>query len=82
MRRCRASVKLDVAGAFWATPLGLPVVVAGTDPLVAIISWGHTEALAAALVAKEEAWFLVLGLRASPVTLRGAFWKKWQNVSA
>jgi len=53
-------------GAFGASFLGLPVVVAGADSFVAIETWGHTQALCTTLVAEEQAWLLVLSFRAPP----------------
>lgn len=44
--------------AFGATPLGLPVVVAGADLLVPVGAWGHTQALGAAFLAEEHARLL------------------------
>ena len=52
--------------------LGLPVVVARAHSFIPIIPRWHTQALLAALLAKEHAWFMVLGLAAPPRALCGA----------
>lgn len=59
--------------ALWSTLLCLPVIVARADLFVAIEAWGHTEALAAALLAEEHAGFMVLCLAAPSSALRRAF---------
>lgn len=63
------------------TPLGLPVVVAGADLLVAIEARGHTKTLPAALLAEEHARLVVLGLGASPDALTWALCKISRKLS-
>lgn len=59
-------------GALGASPLGLPVVVAGAGLLVAVGARRHAQALGAALVAEEEARLLVVRLGAPPPALPAA----------
>jgi hypothetical protein len=53
-------------GALGASPLGLPVVVAGAGVLVAVGARRHAQARRAALAAEEEARLLVRRRRAPP----------------
>ena len=55
--------------AFWSSLLGLPVVVARAHSFVTIETRGNTEALPAALLAEEHAWFVVLCPAAPPCAL-------------
>lgn len=48
--------------AFGSSTLGLPVVVAGTETLVAIVAWRNTQTLCTTFIAEEQAWLLVLRL--------------------
>lgn len=59
--------------ALGASLLGLPVVVAGTDSLVAIITWWHAQALLAAFLAEKHARVVVLRPAASPRALWQTF---------
>lgn len=60
-------------GAFGATSLGLPVVVAGALSLVAIVTSGDTKTCLTTFVAEENAWLFVLGPGAPPLALPWAF---------
>ena len=55
--------------AFWSSLLSLPVVVARAHSFVTIETRGNTEALPAALLAEEHAWFVVLCPAAPPCAL-------------
>lgn len=55
--------------AFWSSLLGLPVVVARAYSFVTIETRGNTQALPAAFLAEEHAWFVVLCPAAPPCTL-------------
>lgn len=50
--------------AFGSSLLGLPVVVTRANGFVSIVTWGNAQALSAALLAEEHAWFVVLCLPA------------------
>lgn len=58
-----------VSRAFWASLLGLPVVVARANGFVAVKARGDTKTLFAALLAEEHAGLVVLGPAAPPRAL-------------
>ena len=79
-KRERENRLIRSSRALGASPLGLPVVVAGTWLLVPISSSRHTQALGAALLAEEHAWLLEGCLGASTSATRPALCK-WANTA-
>lgn len=62
--------------------LGLPVVVARAYSFVTIETRGNTQALPAAFLAEEHAWFVVLCPAASPCTLIRALCSFVSNIDS
>ena len=65
--------------AFWATFLGLPVVVAWAHLFVTVETWWYTQTFRATFLAEEHAWLVVLCFATSPYAFSTALCSFWHK---